>query len=118
MQGTRFCGRWRTRSGLELRAYDSFGRTGGEEFVLLLPEVSEAGARAVAERIRRGIARLEVIVTFDEQVTEIDGLSVSIGAAAYPGAGTAVDRVLHAADTAMYRAKANGRNQVVTATAA
>ncbi|HEU5110373.1 MAG TPA: GGDEF domain-containing protein [Micromonosporaceae bacterium] len=91
-----------------VRRADAVGRFGGEEFVVLLPDLTEQEARAVAERIRARIAGLEV--TFRDQ--RIGGLSASIGGARYPGAGTTVERVVQAADAAMYRAKANGRNQV------
>ena len=42
------------------------------------------------------------------------GLSASIGVAQYPGAGTVLERLLHAADTALYQAKNTGRNKVVS----
>ncbi|MEC3977884.1 GGDEF domain-containing protein [Amycolatopsis sp. H20-H5] len=100
----------------EVRAYDSVGRFGGEEFVVLLPEIPDPGARAVAERIRRAIAELEVIVVLDQHATVINGLSASIGIATYPDAGVVIDRLLYAADQAMYRAKVNGRNQVISVT--
>ena len=44
----------------------------------------------------------------------IDGLSASIGIATYPEAGSAVDRLVHAADQALYTAKNTGRNKVVS----
>jgi diguanylate cyclase (GGDEF)-like protein len=99
-----------------VRSYDSVGRFGGEEFVVLLPEMPDNAACAIAERIRRAITCLDVSVDLDGHAVEVGGLSASIGVAAYPDAGTAIDRILHAADTAMYRAKANGRNQVVSVT--
>jgi diguanylate cyclase (GGDEF)-like protein len=100
----------------QVRDYDSVGRFGGEEFLVLLPEVPERVARAVAERVRTAIARLEVSVDVSGRPDVITGLSASIGVATYPDAGTALDRILHAADTAMYRAKAAGRNRVVSTT--
>lgn len=93
-----------------VRVRDSVGRFGGEEFVVLLPELTEADVTRVAERIRQSITRLEVTAPGEERA--IGGLSVSIGSATYPSAGREIDRLVHAADQAMYRAKANGRNQV------
>jgi diguanylate cyclase (GGDEF)-like protein len=92
-----------------VRDRDPVGRFGGEEFVVLLCDTAESEARVVAERIRVAISRLQV--TFRERT--IRGLSVSIGVAMYPVAGVEIEELLHAADAAMYRAKRNGRNQVV-----
>ncbi|RSD16559.1 GGDEF domain-containing protein [Amycolatopsis eburnea] len=88
---------------------DAVGRFGGEEFVVLLPGISEPDIGAVAERIRRAVSALTVPVG---QLT-ISGQSVSIGSAVYPRAGTSLQRLLDAADTALYHAKATGRNKVV-----
>jgi diguanylate cyclase (GGDEF)-like protein len=88
---------------------DAVGRFGGEEFVVLLPGITHPDIGAVAERIRRAITALKVPVG---QLT-ITGLSTSIGMAVYPTAGTSLQRLLDAADTALYHAKATGRNKVV-----
>jgi diguanylate cyclase (GGDEF)-like protein len=98
----------------QLRGYDSVGRWGGEEFAVLLPHVPEQGAREVAERIRRAVATLEARVTIDDKSQSIQGLSVSIGVACHPEAASTVDGLVHAADTAMYRAKRAGRDTVVS----
>jgi diguanylate cyclase (GGDEF)-like protein len=95
----------------QIRGYDSVGRFGGEEFVVLLPGVSEREAVTAAERIRIAVTTVEVT----EESDLISGLSVSIGVALYPGAGTAIEKLISAADAALYRAKNGGRNQVVTA---
>ncbi|TDV51127.1 GGDEF domain-containing protein [Actinophytocola oryzae] len=98
----------------QLRSYDSVGRWGGEEFAVLLPQVPDEGAREVAERIRRAVAELEVPVSIDDTSHTIRHLSASVGVAPYPEAGTTVDGLIHAADTAMYRAKHAGRDTVVS----
>ncbi|WP_290053389.1 GGDEF domain-containing protein [Amycolatopsis solani] len=88
---------------------DAVGRFGGEEFVVVLPGITEPDIGAVAERIRRAISALTVPVG----QLSITGQSVSIGSAVYPQAGTSLQRLLDAADTALYHAKATGRNKVV-----
>jgi diguanylate cyclase (GGDEF)-like protein len=97
----------------EVRAYDSVGRFGGEEFVVFLPDLTETPAIDIAERIRKAIAELKVEFTDGESHHVMNDLSASIGVATYPDAGTALDRLLHAADRALYFAKRTGRNKVV-----
>ncbi len=97
----------------EVRERDIVGRFGGEEFVVLLPDISETDVTAVAERIRIGITRLAVDVPETLRPIRIDDLSVSIGVAMYPDSGVELQRLLDAADTALYTAKNNGRNQVM-----
>ncbi|WP_410572488.1 diguanylate cyclase [Amycolatopsis sp. cmx-4-61] len=88
---------------------DAVGRFGGEEFVVLLPGITEPDIGPVAERIRRAISALKV----PAGQLSITGLTVSIGIAVYPSAGASLQRLLDAADTALYHAKATGRNKVV-----
>jgi diguanylate cyclase (GGDEF)-like protein len=97
----------------EVRDYDAVGRFGGEEFVVLVSGLGECDVRGVAERIRYAITRLEVSASQDERSVTIDGLSASIGIATYPEAGAVVQKLVQAADNAMYRAKSTGRNRVV-----
>lgn len=90
------------------RPGDEVARYGGEEFAVLLPNTDNAGAVAVAERIR---AAVQAVVLTDQQVPI--GLTVSIGVAsllpAYPhGHG----ELLETADAALYLAKGAGRNRV------
>ena len=87
------------RTSQQLRSADLLGRFGGEEFVVLLPETSLDVARVVAERIRMALA-------------ETTGPTVSIGITTNRANGDTVDSLLARADTAMYRAKNNGRNRV------
>jgi diguanylate cyclase (GGDEF)-like protein len=99
----------------EVRDYDVVGRFGGEEFAILLPDITEEHAIAIAERIRQAVTKLEVDVQIeDHKVATVSGLSVSIGVAVCPDSGTVVDRLLLAADTALYKAKSDGRNTVVS----
>jgi diguanylate cyclase (GGDEF)-like protein len=103
----------------EVREHDLVGRFGGEEFVVLLPALGRERGRAggeelrvVAERIRRRIGALSVVVSTPTGMLTIAGLSVSVGGAAYPEHGLGLDGVLEAADEALYAAKRDGRNVV------
>jgi diguanylate cyclase (GGDEF)-like protein len=92
-----------------LREYDLAGRFGGEEFVMLLPQTRAVDALRIAERVRAQIARLPVPVGETQQVP----VTVSIGVAALDaGAARELPDLLAAADAALYRAKASGRDQV------
>jgi diguanylate cyclase (GGDEF)-like protein len=91
-----------------LRQVDLFGRFGGEEFCILLPETREDAARVVAERICATIADLQV--AHDGNVIST---TVSIGVAEGTTATKAFDSIVADADLALYRAKESGRNRVI-----
>jgi diguanylate cyclase (GGDEF)-like protein len=92
-----------------LREYDVAGRFGGEEFVMLLPQTRAPDAFKIADRVRARIARLPIVTTSGEQVA----VTVSIGVAALDaGSSRELTDLLAAADAALYRAKASGRDQV------
>ncbi|MFD9893121.1 diguanylate cyclase [Amycolatopsis sp. NPDC059027] len=95
-----------------VRASDTVGRFGGEEFVVLLPAVGGVDVLGIAERIRATIGALNVVISSGAGTIHIGELSVSVGVAYYPGAGDTLDCVLRAADEALYRAKDAGRNRV------
>ena len=103
-----------------VREYDYVGRFGGEEFVVLLPGTAELDVHSIAERIRSSITTLNIpaVGLLVDEDDAIAGLSASIGVAMYPAAGSVIDRLLQSADTALYRAKSDGRNRVVTYLAA
>ncbi|WP_101048770.1 bifunctional diguanylate cyclase/phosphodiesterase [Macromonas nakdongensis] len=89
-----------------LRTRDVLARLGGDEFVALLPWVrGRDGAATVARKVAQALS--EPIVLDRMQVT----VTASVGVALYPDHGEAVDALLRHADTAMYAAKAAGRNQ-------
>jgi len=100
----------------EVRDHDLVGRFGGEEFVVLLPDLphgaEHVAVHAVADRIRRRVSALMVTVGAPEGARTIDGLTISVGGALHPAAGTSLDLVLRAADAALYTAKREGRNLV------
>ncbi len=94
-----------------LRQVDVVGRTGGEEFVIVAPETTLGEAMRVAERVRAAVADVRVpTAQGDVQVT------VSCGVASYRELGAAdPDALLAAADAALYRAKALGRDRAEAA---
>ncbi|MCF8168896.1 MAG: diguanylate cyclase [Rhodoferax sp.] len=91
-----------------VRSTDAVCRYGGEEFVLLLPTMSSAGAASLAERLRSIIAATPV--EFEDRAIPI---SVSIGVAGYRDRES-IEALLARADQLLYQAKAAGRNQVAT----
>ena len=92
-----------------VRSADFVARYGGEEFVIVLPETSLEGAVTFAERLRERI----FATPFEGGGSATLTLSVSVGVSLFPGPRIAsVDDLLSAADAALYRAKADGRNCV------
>lgn len=92
--------------GAQIRAVDSLGRLGGEEFGVLLPDTGLAGALEVAERVRAALEACPIAGPAGDFF-----VTVSIGAVgARPGEG--FEAMLARADEAMYAAKQNGRNRV------
>ncbi|MFC3458622.1 bifunctional diguanylate cyclase/phosphodiesterase [Massilia haematophila] len=91
----------------QVRASDSFGRYGGEEFLLMLPETPACDALVLAERVRAAIARLRCM----DGPSEIS-LTVSIGVAEFR-MGESIGSAIGRADEALYLAKSSGRNRVV-----
>jgi diguanylate cyclase (GGDEF)-like protein len=96
-------------AGGMMRASDSLGRYGGEEFLLILPDATCAAALAVVERLRLTIA--------EQKWTSLSaefGLTVSAGVSELRPEDS-LDDLLARADSALYQAKQNGRNQAVAA---
>jgi len=89
------------------RRSDIVARWGGEEFVVALPQTGEAGARIAAERVRRAIAEAQHIGPNGEALRVTASIGVSSAEDTW-----AVETIIAAADTAMYSAKARGRNRV------
>jgi diguanylate cyclase (GGDEF)-like protein len=95
----------------QVRREDVACRYGGEEFVLILAETSLEIVRQRAEDIRRKFAKLPVM----HRGQLLESVTLSLGVAMFPEHGANGRDVLRAADEAMYRAKAQGRNRVVVA---
>lgn len=94
------------RCGSVLRSTDILARIGGEEFVALLPSLDFRDALAIAERLRVRICE-DPIVTDGNMIT----VTVSIGASSVEATGS-LHEMMRKADEMLYRAKAQGRNQV------
>jgi diguanylate cyclase (GGDEF)-like protein len=90
-----------------IRAADLVARYGGDEFILLLPGVSDQAAREAAERIRAMVSS-----TLIEAGAEIFTTSVSIGYAVYPDMAEDVETLTLHADAALYASKHAGRNEI------
>jgi diguanylate cyclase (GGDEF)-like protein len=97
-----------------IRLNDKLYRYGGEEFVVLLPETGEAGAKEVAEKLRRAVEENNFKDAEKSQPNLI--VSISIGGASYPKNGTSSVEITNAADSALYEAKKAGKNIVKFAT--
>lgn len=93
-----------------LRETDFLARVGGEEFVVLLTETTQEGAKSVAEKIRKSVELSEFVYQGQPVPVTISG-----GFAEFQP-GDTVDEVYQRADKALYRAKNSGRNKFLTAT--
>jgi diguanylate cyclase (GGDEF)-like protein len=93
-----------------IRTSDIAGRFGGEEFLLVLPELDHDKALALAERIRTGVE--SHLIQFEGDSIKV---TISLGISTYPQHGDSPNTLIKACDDAMYAAKENGRNQVKSA---
>jgi len=94
------------RMSMALREYDLIARTGGDEFVILLPEIDDLdGARRVAEKLIAAASE-------DMQIGEhLSHMGASVGIAVFPTDGQDFDSLLRRADAAMYASKQAGKNR-------
>ena len=95
------------------RAGDMVGRYGGEEFIAVLPETPYEGAINVAEVMRGGVEALNIA---HPDSTVANAVTISVGlATAIPAEGVSVPKIVSLADRALFQAKHQGRNRIVTA---
>lgn len=94
-----------------IRREDIACRYGGEEFVLILPDASLENTQRRAEQLREAVKNLKLHY-LNHPLGEV---TISLGVAIYPDHGLTEEVVLRAADEALYRAKNEGRDRVVTA---
>jgi diguanylate cyclase (GGDEF)-like protein len=98
--------------GAEKRAEDVLGRIGGEEFLLLQPDQTPAGAWEAADRLRRSVAS----AAFAHRGSTL-AVTLSGGVAVYPADGVDWDALFSVADRRLYEAKRAGRNRIEGAAA-
>lgn len=91
----------------QIRSSDVLARSGGEEFILMLPGTELARAKAIAERVCRAVSDEEGLHPNPDQ-----HISVSVGVACVGNQDNKLDNLLARSDAALYRAKAAGRDQV------
>jgi len=91
-----------------VRASDTFGRYGGEEFMLILPETAPDEAAVLAEKLRSQVMGAPMVIA-DKQTVQV---TISAGVAGEVGSQLQVDALVDQADAAMYAAKSLGRNRI------
>lgn len=96
----------------ESRDYDVVGRFGGEEFMVLAPDIDAVDLNAIAERFRRCIGGLSVTSPDTHETVTV---TASAGIVAFPQGGSDLDELLLAADAALYQAKEGGRDRTCCA---
>lgn len=91
-----------------LRKVDMLARYGGEEFTIIMPETGKEAAKQAAEKIRKNIEKIEFV--YKEEKVKV---TVSIGVSEISKEDKKYESLFERADIAVYKAKSNGRNQVV-----
>ena len=94
----------------KFRGSDIACRYGGEEFLIILPESSLKDTIKRADGLREDIKKMEIV--FQDQI--LGTITMSMGVAAYPGNGIRMEELLRVADTALYKAKQEGRDRVIS----
>ena len=93
----------------QMRVYDSIGRLGGDEFLVIAPETQAENGELLFERLAKAVAACRIQTSAGEV-----SVTVSVGVAAVC-AGDDLEKFLNSADSALYTAKRSGRNRVEVA---
>jgi len=91
-----------------VREADVVSRYGGEEFIVVLPRTNHRGAYRVAEKLRKKVEEMSLTAISNENPPKI---TCSLGISVYPLHGNNIDKLIHSADKALYKAKNSGRNR-------
>ena len=91
------------------RKSDIIARYGGDEFIIILPELELNKAKSLAEKLCDKMHQSDELKKLDLKSVE---LSISIGIASYPESSKTIDKLLKKADSALYAAKKSGKNTV------
>jgi diguanylate cyclase (GGDEF)-like protein/putative nucleotidyltransferase with HDIG domain len=97
-----------------IREYDIAARFGGEEFAIILPETEQEAAQAFAERMREKVEATGFQVTTSAVPIHV---TLSVGIACFPADASMPNELIHKADVAVYQAKLQGRNRVISSMA-
>jgi diguanylate cyclase (GGDEF)-like protein len=98
-----------------IRAVDSLGRYGGEEFLLVLPDTDTEGAVRLAVKLRRAVFDLEFVAPDGETAVRVTiSIGVSSSSSLQTDPETLANELIGQADAAVYAAKRSGRNRIVT----
>jgi diguanylate cyclase (GGDEF)-like protein len=90
-----------------VRKVDTIARYGGEEFAIILPKIRKAEAMEVAEKLRKAVLRTD----FKNGTRQPGGrVTISVGVASLPEDATSLEKLVDAADSALYASKRGGRN--------
>ena len=95
-----------------VRGQDRAARYGGEEFAVILPCTPIVGAATVGENIRQAVERQQIVARDSQQT--IGGITVALGVSCYDPGEPLLDWIGRA-DSALYKAKREGRNRVCSA---
>lgn len=87
-----------------IREADLAGRYGGEEFMIIFPNTTLSVSKIISERIRQAV----------EDYNFIEGLNITISGGVVQYNNETITELVHSADTNLYRAKRNGKNQIVS----
>jgi len=95
-----------------VRAEDMVGRYGGDELLIIFPESTAQQAAEVLKRIKTKLAQRKMVSSYISSAADLN-IKFSAGISSFPAHGVYIDKLIHAADNALYKAKSEGRNRIV-----